>query len=73
MACLSLFGWLVDGVIFTFMPPAFEQFHQGDVRLAFRVLIGMYLVGAPTTVAFIYFVLEWLTRKGAVELFRQKP
>ncbi len=72
MAGVSLVGWLVGGVIFTFLPPAFEQFHQGDVRLAFRVLIGMYLVGAPTTVAFIYFVLEWLTRKSAVELFPQK-
>ena len=72
MAGVSLVGWLVSGVIFTFVPPAFEQFHQGDVRLAFRLLIGMYLVGAPTTVAFIYFVLEWLTRKSAVEVFPQE-
>ncbi|MGO9568726.1 MAG: adenylate/guanylate cyclase domain-containing protein [Desulfomonilaceae bacterium] len=72
MAGVSLFGWLISGVIFTFMPPAFEQFHQGDVRLAFRLLVSMYLVGAPATVAFIYFVLEWRTRKSAVELFPQE-
>ncbi len=72
MAGVSLFGWLVGGFIFTFMPPAFEQFHQGDVRLALRLLIAMYLVGAPTTVAFIYFVLEWRTRKSAAKIFPQE-
>lgn len=69
MAGVSLLGWLVSGGIFTFMPPAFQQLHGGDVRLALRLLIGMYLVGAPTTVAFIYFVLEWRTRKNVVGLF----
>ena len=69
MAGVSLFGWLVSGIIFTFMPPAFEQFHLGDVRLALRLLIGMYLVGAPATVAFVYFALERRTRRSVIELF----
>ncbi len=69
MSGVSLFGWLVSGGVFTFMPPAFQLFHQEDVRLALRLLIGMYLVGAPTTVAFIYFVLEWRTRTSVNKIF----
>lgn len=69
MAGVSFLGWLVSGCIFTFMPPAFQLLHQGDARLALRLLIGMYLVGAPSTVAFIYFVLEWQTRRKATVFF----
>lgn len=65
----SLLGWLLSGFVFTFMPPAFEQLHYGDVRLALRTLFGNYVVGAPTTVAFIYFVLEWQVRKNILALF----
>ena len=72
MAGVSLIGWLVSGLVFTFMPPAFHLLHLGDARLALRLLIGMYLVGAPTTVAFIYFVLEWKTRKRVVGLFPEE-
>jgi sigma-B regulation protein RsbU (phosphoserine phosphatase) len=39
------------------------------MELAFRNFIGILLVGAPFTVIYIYFVLEWHLRRNLVELF----
>jgi len=69
MAGLSLLGWLMSAAIFSFLPPAFHLFYGGNWHEALRVLFGILFVGTPLTVFFVYFVLEWMFRNAAKDLF----
>ena len=68
IAVLCLVAWLVSGVIFTHAPPAFRILHDQDYASAQRLLVGMYFVAAPTTIALVFFLLEWVVRDAIVRL-----
>lgn len=68
MASRSLVAWISAALIFSFLPPSYQVYHK-DLEVAFKCFIGIVLVGAPFTLVYIYFVLEWWLRKNLVKLF----
>ncbi|MGB6066268.1 MAG: adenylate/guanylate cyclase domain-containing protein [Desulfomonilaceae bacterium] len=61
-AVLSLVGWLSAGVLRGLVPRVWIGPGWGDWYQAFHIYFGMVLVGAPFTVLFTYFIMEWLVR-----------
>ncbi|MEW6532301.1 MAG: adenylate/guanylate cyclase domain-containing protein [Thermodesulfobacteriota bacterium] len=62
MAGVTLLGWLISGILFSFAPPAYQVMHGGDWHSALRALVGTWLVATPLTAALIFFRLEWWMR-----------
>ena len=61
-AILSVVGWVAAGVLRGLVRKVWIGPGWGDWHQVFHVYFGMVLVGAPFTVLFTYFIMEWLVR-----------
>ncbi|MEW6350535.1 MAG: adenylate/guanylate cyclase domain-containing protein [Thermodesulfobacteriota bacterium] len=59
---LSSIGWLCGGLIFGFTPKWLQGLFAFRLEPSLRLFFGIVCVGAPLTLFFNFFLLEWLTR-----------
>lgn len=63
-SALSLIAWLSAGLLYGILPQLF-QFHAPEAALWYRsyhMFFGIVFVGAPFTVIWLYFIMEWMIR-----------
>lgn len=69
IALASLTVWLVLAAVFGVAPYIIPQFYPWAFEKAHKVVAWMVFVGAPTTVVFTFFVLEWWLRSTVYKCF----
>ncbi|MBI4966186.1 MAG: adenylate/guanylate cyclase domain-containing protein [Desulfomonile tiedjei] len=69
VSALSLLAWLAAGVLFGVVPEFWQSSETARWYRASHVFFGIVFVGAPFTVVFLYFVLEWLIQNRLHSLF----
>jgi len=69
IALSSLTVWLLMAVAIGLTPYVMPRLYPWSIGNAHRIVVWMIFVGAPTTVVFAYFVLDWWLRSTVYQSF----
>lgn len=65
----TLLCWLAAAMLLDVTPKVIPAYYPWTFDATHKIVAWMALVGAPTTVLFVYFVLEWWVRRTTAEVF----